>query len=67
MSTEELSTLFKAAQEDFEVENGQKTDAYLVNIRAVIISILLLDPYNEENGNHNPVGLVWYTLRSMSK
>ena len=58
MSPEELFTLFEATQEDFEVENGQTTDAYLVNIRAFIKSILLLAPYDEENGNHNLVGLV---------
>ena len=51
------------AQEDFEVENGQPTDAYLVNIRAVITSILLLAPYDKENGNQNLVGLVWSTRK----
>ena len=59
MSPEELSTLFKAAREDFEIKNGQLTDAYLVKIRDVITSILLLSPYDVENGNHNLVGLVW--------
>ena len=59
MSPEELSTLFESAREDFEVENGQPTSAYLVKIRAVITSILLLAPYYEEHGNHNLVGLVW--------
>ena len=63
MSPKELFTLFEATQEDSEVENGQTTDAYLVNIKAFITSILLLDPYNEEHGNNNLVGLVW----SMSK
>ena len=47
MSPEELSTLFEAAQEYFEVKNGQPTDAYLVKIRSVITSILLLAPYDE--------------------
>ena len=59
----ELSTLFEAAREDFEVENGQPNDAYLVKIRAVITSILLLVPYDEENGNQNLVGLVWLTSK----
>ena len=59
MSPEELSMLFEAAQEDFEVKNGQPTDACLVKIRAVITSILLLAPYDEENVNHNLVGFVW--------
>ena len=59
MSHEGLSTLFEAAREDFEVENGQPNNAYLVNIRSVIASILLLAPYDEEHGNHNIVGLVW--------
>ena len=63
MSPEEISTLFKVAQEYFEVENGQSTDAYLVKIKAVITSILLLYPYDEENGNHNLVGLIWSTRK----
>ena len=63
MSPEELSTLFGVAQEDFEVENGQPNDIYLVEIRSVITSILLLDPYDEDNGNHNLVGLVWSTSK----
>ena len=63
MSLEELSTLFEAAREDFEVENGQPTNAYLVKIRAVITSILLLAHYDEENGNHNLVGLAWSTSK----
>ena len=63
MSPKELSTLFEAAREDFEVENSQPTDAYLGNIRAVINSILLFAPYEEENGNHNLVGLVWLTSK----
>ena len=63
MFPEELSTLFEAAQEDFEVKNGQPTDAYLVKTRAVITSILLLYPYDEEHGNHNLVGLVWSTSK----
>ena len=45
MSPEELSTFFEAAREDFEVKNGQPTDAYLVKIRAVITSVLLLATY----------------------
>ena len=63
MSPAELSILFEAAQEDFEVKNGQPTDACLVNIRAVITSILFLAPYDEEHGNHNLVGLVWLTRK----
>ena len=63
MSPEELSTLFKAAREDFEVENGQPTNAYLVKIRSVITSTLLLAPYYEENGNNNLVGLVCSTIK----
>ena len=61
MSPEELFTLFEAARENFDVENGQPTDAYLVKTRAVITSILLLAPYDEENRNHNLVGLIWST------
>ena len=61
MSPEELSTLFEAAREDFEVKDVQPTDAYLVNIRAIITSILILALYDEEHGNHNLVGLVWLT------
>ena len=63
MSPEKLSTLFETARGDFEVQKGQPTDAYLVNIRAIITSILLLAPYNEENGNHDLVGLVWSTSK----
>ena len=63
MSPEELYTLFKEAREYFEVENFQPTDAYLVKILAVIASILLLTPYDEEHGNHNLVGLVWLTSK----
>ena len=63
MSPEELSTLFKAVREYFKVKNGQPTDAYLVKIISVITSILLLAPYDEENKNHNLVGLVWSTRK----
>ena len=63
MSPEIVFTLFEAAREDFEVKNGQPTDAYLVKIRAVITSILLLAPYDEEHGNHNLVGLIWSTSK----
>ena len=63
MSPEELSTLFEAAREYFEVKNGQPNDAYLVNIRAFFTSILLLAPYDEENGDHNPVSLIWSTSK----
>ena len=63
MSPEELSTLLEAAREDFEVKNGQPTNAYLVKIRAVITFILLMAPYDEDNGNHNLVGLVWLTSK----
>ena len=66
MSPEKLSTLFEAAREDFEVKNGQPTDTYLVKIRAVLTLILLLASYNEEHGNHNPVGLVWSMSRYKS-
>ena len=66
MSPEELYTLFKAAREYFEVKNFQPTNAYLVKIRAVITSILLLTPYDEEHGNHNLVGLVWSTSKYKS-
>ena len=58
MSPEELSTIFEAAQEDFEVEKCQPTDAYLVKIRAIITSILLNAPYDKNNRNQNLVGLV---------
>ena len=60
---EELSTLFEASGETFEVENGQPTDVYLVKIRAVITSILLFTTYDEEKEDQNLVGLIW----SMSK
>ena len=63
MSLEELSTLFEAAREEFEVKNGQPTNTDLVKIRAVITSILLLTPYDEENRNHNLVGFVWLTSK----
>ena len=63
MSPEELSMLFEAARKDFEAKNGQPTDAYLVNIRAVITSILLLTLYDEEHGNQNIFGLVWSTSK----
>ena len=53
----ELSTLFGASQEEFDV------DAYLVKIRAFITSILLLTSYDEEHGNHNLVGLVYLTSK----
>ena len=66
MSLEELSTLFEAARENFEAENGQPTDAYLVKISTVITSILLLAPYDKENGNHNLVGLIWSTIKYMA-
>ena len=63
MSPEKLSILFEAARKDFEFENGQPSDDYLVNIRAVIASILLLALYNEGNKNHNLVVLVWSTSK----
>ena len=63
MPPEELSTLFEASQEEFEVENGQPTDAYLVKIRSVHTSILLLALYDEEHGNHNLVGVMWSTKK----
>ena len=46
MSLEEMATLFESARENFEVENGQPTDAYLVKISTVVTSILLLAPYD---------------------
>ena len=55
MSPEEVSTLFEVAQENFEVENGQPTDAYQVKIKEVITFIILLTPYDEENRNQNLV------------
>ena len=55
--------LFEAAREDFKVENGQPTDAYLVKIRAVTTPILLLAPYDEVNGNHDLVGLIYLTRK----
>ena len=58
MSPKELYTLFEAAREEFEVENGQPTEAYLIKIKVALTSILLLAPYNEEHGNHNLVSLV---------
>ena len=63
MSPEELPTLFEAAREYFKVKNGQPTDTYLIKIRAVIASILILATYNEEHRNHNLVGLVWSTRK----
>ena len=66
MCPEELSTLFEVAREDFEVKNGQPTDAHLVKIRAVITSILLLALYDEGNGNQNLVGLIWSTSKYMA-
>ena len=65
MSPEELSTLFELARENSEVEKGQPTNAYLVKIRSVITSILLLAPYDEDNENHNLVGLLWSTRKYM--
>ena len=66
MSPEELSALFEAAREEFEVENGQPTDAYLVNIRAVLASIPILATYDEEHGNYNLIGLVYSTSKYKS-
>ena len=66
MSPEELSTIFEAARENFEVENDQPTDAYLVKIRIVITSILLLAPYDKENRNHNLVGIILSTSKYMA-
>ena len=66
MSPEELSMLFEAAREEFEVENGQPTDAYLVKIQAALTSILLLTLYDGEHGIHNIVGLVWSTSKYKS-
>ena len=66
MLPKELSTLFKAAREEFEVKNGQPTDAYLVNILAVLTSIVVLAPYDEEHGNQNLVGLMWLTKKYKS-
>ena len=63
MYPEELSTLFEAAREDFESENGQTTNTCLVKIREVINSILLIAPYDQENGNYILVGLVWSTRK----
>ena len=48
-----------------EIKDGQPTDAYLVNIRSVTTSVLLLAPYDEENRNHNLMGLVWSTSKYM--
>ena len=59
MYSEEISTLFEAAQENFEVKPGQPTTAYLVKIRSAITSILLVQPYDEENGDHILLGLIW--------
>ena len=61
MFLEEISMLFEAAIETFEVDNGRSTDAYLVKTRAVITCILLLAPYDEEKVDHNIVGLIWCT------
>ena len=66
MSPKELSTLFEAARETFEVEKGQPTDTYLVKIRAVITSILLLSPYDAKKEDHNLVRLVWSTYTYMA-
>ena len=66
MLSEELSTLFEAARETFEVENGQPKNAYLVNIRAVITSFLLLAPYDKDKGDHNLVVLIWSTSKYMA-
>ena len=66
MSPKELSTLFEAARETFEVEKGQPTDTYLVKIRAVITTILLLSPYNAKKEDHNLVRLVWSTYTYMA-
>ena len=32
-------------------------------IKSVIASILLLTPYDEENGNHNLMGLLWSMVK----
>ena len=66
MSPEELPTLFEAPRENFEVKNGQPTNTCLVKIRAVITSILLLAPYDEENRNHNLVVIIWSTSKYMA-
>ena len=66
MSPEELSTLFEAARENFEVKNGQTTNVYRVKIRSVITSVLILTPYDKENGNKNLMGLIWSTSKYMA-
>ena len=66
MSPKEISKLFEAAREEFEVENGQPTDVYLVKIRDVTTSILLFAPYNEEHNNQNIVSLMWLTSKYKS-
>ena len=66
MSPEELSTLFEAARENFEVENVQPADTHLVKIRAAIASIILRAPYDKDNGNQNLVGLICSTRKYMA-
>ena len=58
--------VFEAARKTFEVKNGQPTDAYLVKIRAFVISILLLAPYEKDKGYPNIVGLIWSTFKYMA-
>ena len=55
---DEISTLFFKSLENFEPISGQPTDSDLVEICKILSQILLVIPYDEENGIHNLVGLI---------
>ena len=59
---DEISTLFFKSLENFEPISAQPTDSDLVEICKILSQILLVIPYDEENGIHNLVGLTQDTI-----
>ena len=56
-----ISTLFAEALDKSGPISGQPTEYHLAELRKLISQILLVIPYDEENGIHNLVSLIQYT------
>ena len=55
---DDISTLFTKALKKFEPITGHTTDSHFAELRKVMSQIILVIPYNEENGVHKLVSII---------
>ena len=67
MKPEDVTIQFAERTLTFDHISGQPTDSDIVRLMEALAQILLLIPYNEENGIHSLIGLIYSPSAYTSK